>query len=161
MSEDPAKNYAKTKTLTNDDIEKISENPKNIMYEYQHDTVDRVKASDEIKYLMIETMECYKKVREKTPEVCDNACRRELTEKSPQLKDFQKTHPKIFGAITNRKATARDFEVIYFQLNMVKKIELGEMTYETGYQQATMDSMEKCKTGMSYEEYQKQQNDLI
>ncbi len=152
-------NYAKTETLTQDRVQELSKSSQNVMYEYEHDTVDRVKSSDEVKYLMRETMIKYKELRETHPEFCDRACRRTLLENETQLRDFKKTHPKIFDVVTNRDASPKDIEVIYFQLNIVKDVEAGKISYEMAMQKVQMHAVEICKTGISYEEWQEKQKE--
>ncbi len=148
---------AKMETLTQDRVEEISKDPKNVMCEYEHDTVDRVKPSDEVKELMMETMRKYKTLRQNQHDLCDRACRRELVKEHDYLKEFQKTHPKIFETLTNRNSNARDFEVIFFQLNILRDVERGEISSDMGMQKVQMHAVDVCKTGMSYEEWQEKQ----
>ena len=144
----------RTTTLTSDEVQQITKNPKNIVYQYEHDTVDRVKSVEEVKYNICEAKNEYDHLRKNYPELCDNACRRKLMLK---FADFSKTHPFYFKMVTNRDATPRDFQMAYLFLNMRKQVELGNISEE----QATLHIKEmvlnQCKTGDSHEEWKRKQ----
>ena len=144
-----------TTSLTKDELDSISKDPKNVMYEYTCDKVSRVKSVDEVKYLLRETKKEYDSVLSKNKEFCDNRIRRELMETFPQLADFSKTHPLFFKMVTDRNSTSRDYQIAFMHLNLRREVELGNISHEEATQKMNMMVLEQCKTGQSYEDYQK------
>jgi hypothetical protein len=145
-----------TKSFTKQQVLDISKDPKNVVYEYEHDLAARVKPVAEVKYLVRETKCVYDDLRRARPESCDNSCRREMMEKSPQLADFSKTHPLFFEKLTNREATVRDFHIMFAHLNLRSQVESGRLSHEEASQQMNLMVMEQCKLGMSYDQWKKE-----
>jgi len=146
----------RTTSLTEDQVRKISSDPKNIVYEYTHDKAEKVKPVAEVKYLLKEARQEFLDMRKTRPELCDRACRRELKKGFPSLLDFSKTHPIFFEKITNRDATARDFQIMFAHLNLRSDVESGKISHEEASQKINMMVFEQCKTGKTHEEWQKE-----
>jgi len=147
-------NYAKSEIFTGSQLDKLTQNSNNEVYEYQYDSVDRVKSVAEVKTLMKTLRLAYLKLRETDPELCDNAIRRKILEDNVTMQDFKKTHPKIFELFANRKSEPKDFEIILYQLNIRLNVENGTIPQEEGTRLVQLYLYEKFKTGKTYEQYQ-------
>lgn len=133
-----------TQNLTPNDVNNLSKDPKNVMYEYQFDTVDRVKAVNEVEYLFRECKNACDKIRKEHPEFCDNRCRKELM-KDPTFADFSTTHPFFFKFATDRNVSARDMRMAYFQLNLKADVEAGRLSQDEATNRMKMFVIEECK----------------
>lgn len=150
----------KTATIRDADIKKLTDDPKNIVYEYKYDSVERVKTSAEVKALMKDTHQQYNKMKAQHPDWSDDECRRNLMEQQDGgvVADFCRSHPLIFKTITDRSSTPQQFQMIFFQLNLMRQVETGSVSKDVAGQQVQMASYQLCKTGKSYDEWKRDNN---
>lgn len=130
--------------LTQDEVQKLSKDPKNVMYEYQFDTVDHVKSVIEVDYLFRETLQLATKYRRDHPDHCDKRSRQDLMKKQ-NIADFSKTHPFLFKIATDRNSTQKDLDMAYTQLNVRANVEAGHITQEMATAHMTKYILEQCK----------------
>lgn len=148
---------SRTTNLTKSQLDKLTEDPKNLVYDYTHDQVERVKSVEEVKYLIQGVRQEYLTLRANQPDLCDRACRRQLTQDSTSFADFAKTHPLMFERITNRDATEQDFQIMFAHLRLRALVESGRMSHEEATQKVNLLVLEHCKTGMTYDQWKAKQ----
>jgi hypothetical protein len=72
-------------------------------------------------------------------------------------KKLKETHPIYFEKATNRNSNKRDFEVMYFMLDMKAKVDRGELTHNQATQYIQMYMVKQCSTGKTEAEYKAEQ----
>ena len=152
-----------TQNFSQDQIQNLANDPRNIVCQYEFDEAPVVRKSEEVRYLLEETLEKYVAKRQAQPTYCDKAIRREIIAENENLKEFEKTHGRIFEKFTDRNSTASDLEPIYLMLDLIAKREelKDKNAQDVLHNQQTaflhQHLAQRFNTGMSYEEYQRLQ----
>ncbi len=162
-----------TTTGSGNDIETMStkeaqemnaKDPKKVVYEYQFDTVDRIKPAKEVADLIHltlqkrnELLESIDDGSEKTQQQRknDDEIRNYLASHFPALEDFQNTHPSIFVRITSSKFSPKEMQLLQFQLNLRAMVETGQISPNQAGELVQLHTVKQFQTGESYEAYKK------
>ena len=156
-------------TLSNKDVQQMSaKDPKKVVYEYQFDTVDRVKSAREVAQLIQITLQKRNDLLDEEDKKKkgsgenrgsdgdrDEIIRYRLVENFPVLRDFQNTHPSIFSRITSSTFTPKEMELLQYQLNLRLMVETGQISKSQAGEIVQMKTVQQFQTGESYEDYKR------
>jgi hypothetical protein len=145
-----------TEYLSESHMRRLADDPKNLVYEYKFDEVDRVKPMEEVERLLRQTIAVYSDFRKQNPDWCDRHCKLEILKKYPELKDFCETHPRYFKMATNRSTTGEELKNLYLLVQVRSLVEKGKMTEDQAKQYVMSTMLEKCKMNITPEELYKQ-----
>lgn len=137
----------RTEILSDKRLEELSNDPQNIVYQYEHDTVDRVKPASEVKMLIHQLRETYFAARAAAPARSDTAIRNDILETSALFRDFEKTHPRFFDQCTDRDTTPEHMQSMFTMLNIRKLQEAGKYTEEQAQQLVSTFLLDRFKRG--------------
>ena len=158
-------------------MSKIANIAGNEVYEWKWDSVDRVKSSEEVRYLFAEANVVFAEELEKNPTWDENALRHNVRERDQKLDDFADTHPYFFEKATtklppkpdetdpdcNEKMTKYNYQkesmektrkLTCFMLQMRRQVESGKISQLHASQVVQGYNIQHCKTDESYNEYQ-------
>ena len=118
--------------FTDQEIENIrKKDPDARIMKVVYDDVERVLTMEEVKNTLTTIRGLFEGYRKETPEATDDAIRDLICEKSAAAKSMrEKTHPKLFLAVTSRETSEDQFSMISFNIHLREQVEKGVMTEE-------------------------------
>lgn len=118
--------------FTEEEIEEIRRNDPNAeILKIVYDKVDRVLTMKEVRSALSSIRTLYEMFRKEDESSSDDTIRKKICDKSAIAKTMcRKTHPKLFQAMTSRKSTKDDFEMIMFNIHLRERVESGSLSEE-------------------------------
>jgi hypothetical protein len=144
-------------SLTPDHIKEAAKDSHNVVYEWEFDSIDHVKPTNQVRALLDDTIREYLQLRKEHPEWCDKKIKSELVAKDHRFADFKTSHPIYFDKATNRNSNKRDFEVMYFMIDIKARVESGELTHNQATQYIQLYTVKQCSTGKTEAQYKAEQ----
>ena len=118
--------------FSEEEIEEIRRNDPNAeILKIVYDEVDRVLTMKEVRSALSSIRTLYEMYRKEDSNYTDDEIRTKICDKSTIAKSMcNKTHPKLFQAMTSRKSTQDDFQMIMFNIHLRERVESGSLSEE-------------------------------
>lgn len=133
-NEDESKASGQTKTLSNTDLEQLSQDPSNVVYKYEYDAsaVDTTLNASKCRELVGNIRQAFLNIRTTKPLMSDDDIRNWFCFTNWLWRGFAESHPSIFEKITNRNTDIYKMNIILYILLMQHQVETGKMTKKEG-----------------------------
>lgn len=146
-----------TSMFTKEQIDKLSQNPQNRVYDYEFDQVDKVLTPGEVRDIARDIRAAYMDIKQAKPSAPDSEIRAFLLVSNPEWTAFAQTsHMRIFDYLTTLGCIMEHLE---FMLNL--KIAEAETAMTEDKRMETFNNYfhKELDTGLTVEEYEKKMKD--
>ena len=119
-----------TVQLTPEEIARLREDPRNVVYEVQHDEVDYTPMA-EVKRVMGVIRALAAQMRLEHPDWDEDKVRTEIRARSAAAENMaSKTHPRLFKVITGETIDEKTADMLVYMIGLHERVERGEISKE-------------------------------
>ena len=119
-----------TVQLTPEEAARLSEDPRNVVYEVTHDEVEYTPMA-EVKRIMGIIRTLATQLREDHPDWDDARVRSEIRAKSAAAEKMaSSTHPRLFNLITGKSIDEKTADMLVYMIGLHERVERGEISKE-------------------------------
>jgi hypothetical protein len=142
--------------LTNKDIEKLSEDPRNQVYRYENDNPTQTFTTQQQRVYITEIRKRYLELRATHEEWSDEVIRQNICKSNKILNSFAENNTKIFELFTCRDTTDDSMNHIQYMLYLKDQKDKGLLTESSAQEEIQKYLITQFKTDMTLEQYKEQ-----
>lgn len=147
--------HQKTTFLTHEELQNLSQDPKNKIYNYQYDEAKHRFTAPQRRVLIDEIRTSYVNLYSTNSDKNDNELREILYQKNKNFKHFAEDHARIFTILTNRESSNDYINHIRYMAYLKCEEESGNTTQSETQVKLQEYLLDKFKTGESLDAYKK------
>lgn len=133
--------------FTQDHLQKLAENPENIVYQFGQDETVNVMPANEARDLLRQVRARYLELKNLRPDWDDDQIREQICADRLPWYRFAKSHKLVFGHATNRETTEQGMSHAYYLIFIMKKQEEGIITLEQARAEVLQYGLKHFATG--------------
>jgi hypothetical protein len=142
--------------LNQDEVARLSEDPKNRVYQYIHDNPTQNYSAAEQKRYVAEIRNQYVEIRKQNPDWSDEKIQQHLRSTVTAYNNFADNNDRIFKLLTKRETTVDELGYIGYMLYLRDMQEQGAISEVQAQETIQNYLISKFKTNMTIEQYKAQ-----